>query len=382
MKLDDRRREGPSGPRMILPGHLNDLLNVTLPGQVFLIDLRTPADFSRSHVQGAVNLRAPAAFLRNASLDLIEQAFDDDASKRIFGNWHFSKCIVFYSRGIESASECWAAEALAPRFRTWNWDGEVYLLKGHYREFSTSFSKHIEGTRMTEEARQRVEMLQKRTTTQKDMADAEALYKQWQGERWTEDQAGGPGASPTLDSERREVAERHEQDLEEEFEARFPELARRAREMYEPGDVMMRRYPEAQSIPVQDGLMSDYKAGMVEYLDRGLTKLRETGAAHPRGEAATGSSPGMMRAPGRSKLQDLQYYDLQHYERGAVGATPAATMTGVEAARKDSRASEEYVEISKGDAGGDATFVKAGASGELEGASSRRPAREKSRWWR
>ena len=353
LKIGDRPPERTSSLRMILPGHLNDLLDIALPGQVLLIDLRTDSDFQRSHVQGAVNLRAPAAFLRHASLDLIEQAFADDQSRRTFSNWQFAKCIVFYSRGLESTSDCRAADALLPRFRAWGWDGEVYLLKGHYREFGASFSKHIEGTRMTEEAKEHIENLRKKPASKQDRAKADALYRNWLAERQAEERTLGSGGSPTVDDERRDSLERQEQNLDEEFQAKFPDLYRQAQEMYEPGGIMMRRYPHQQEVHRKDDSISDAKAQMVEYLDRGLTKMRDGGKTIPR-PATTASVP--MRAPGRSKLQDLQYYD-------GSSALPAAG----DNTRRDRRSSDDYVEINKGDAG-ESILGKVGYSGEPEGA--------------
>ena len=278
LKLDDKPKEAPPGPRMILPGHLNELLELSLPGQVLPVDLRKPTDFERSHIHGAANLRAPASFLRQAPLEAIEAAFADDQSRRAFEGWQMSRCIVFYSRELELVRECLAAEILAARFAAWGWGGEVYLLKGHYREFSASFGRHIGGARMSDEGREYLDALKRRSVLKEDVTRSEGEYRAWREARGAEE-LGNTAHSP-LDEEKREAMEEREEELERSFRERFPHLY-------------------GSTNPKHGGKVDDFsdvKAQMVGHLDRGLTKMREASRATPSApERAPGHEKGMDR---------------------------------------------------------------------------------------
>lgn len=299
LKLDDRPRETPPGSRMILPGHLNELLELALPGQVLLVDLRTPTDFERSHIHGAANLRAPASFLRQAPLEAIEAAFVDGQSRRAFEGWQMSRCVVFYSREIESVRECLAAEALAARFAAWGWGGEVYLLKGHYREFSTSFGRHIGGARMSDEGREYLAALRRRSVLKEDVARSEEAYRAWREAR-AADELGSTAHSP-VDEEKREAMEMREEELERSFREGFPHL-------YGSADDL-RHGAKADDF-------SDAKAQMVGHLDRGLTKMREASRGAPR---APERAPGHEKATGalERRSSSAEYVEVSREGQGA-----------------------------------------------------------------
>ena len=276
------------GLSMILPGHLSELLDLALPGHVLLIDLRTATEFERSHVHGAANMRAPTSFLRDSSLEVIESVLNNDESRKAFSSWQTARCIVFYARALESPRECPAADTLTEKFVSRGWNGEVYLLKGHYREFSTSFARHIGGARMSEEGREHLESLRRRTFSKEDIAKSEADYEVWRKAREAEDLGTGP--YPPVDPEKREAMDRQEQELELAFRERFPHL-----------------YGPEQKAKDDFG---DAKAQMVGHLDRGLTKMRE--ASH--NIAAPQRAPGHEKATGEyledRRLSEGEYVDV------------------------------------------------------------------------
>lgn len=159
LRSESRPRQDQEGPRMILPGHLSRLLEIYPSKGVLLVDLRSSTDFERSHIHDAINLRAPLSFVENTSLEMIEDTFMDDQSRRSFSKWSQFKCIIFYDRVIEFDWECPVAEALYSKFRRKGWQGQCFILKGHYREFSASFDKYISGAKMTSEAKEYLDSL-------------------------------------------------------------------------------------------------------------------------------------------------------------------------------------------------------------------------------
>ncbi len=146
LKKDDHPPEAREGVKLILPGHLNTLLDISAPSQVLLLDLRSPTDFDKSHIYGAVNLRVPDSFVRS-NFELLDMPFTDDHSRRNFAKWSSAKCAVIYDRVVEFPWESPVAESLYDRFKSQGWQGQMYILKGHYREFSKSFDKYITATK-------------------------------------------------------------------------------------------------------------------------------------------------------------------------------------------------------------------------------------------
>ncbi|KAK1965769.1 hypothetical protein LY78DRAFT_82441 [Colletotrichum sublineola] len=143
LKMGDLAPTATQGARMILPYLLNKIIEILPPGRTLLIDLRPPANYEKSHIRGAINLRAPLRFVQDASFDMIERAFSDRESRQKFGEWQSTMCMVFYARAVDSPWECPVAGVLYEKFKSWGWPGRCFILKGHYREFSVSYSKPI-----------------------------------------------------------------------------------------------------------------------------------------------------------------------------------------------------------------------------------------------
>ncbi|KAM3525231.1 hypothetical protein NHJ13051_004096 [Beauveria bassiana] len=269
MKLKDLSRGGSDGPRMILPTALAELLELSLPGQLLSFDLRSANDFSKSHLHGALNLRAPRSFLQIASLDIIERCFTEEESRKAFAAGLDCRYVLFYSKGIDSPSGCPTASILLDKLRSSGWFGEGFILKGNFREFSVSFEKFIVGAKATSAAKTWSNRWQDVVPSGSAEIESKRRYAQWLDARRAEDrQQLSPYTTEKL-AERAERLESQERELEAEFREQHNDLYRKARD-----------------------LQADYKAnsfgagaGMVEYLDRGLGKLRGELAhkpAHPR----------------------------------------------------------------------------------------------------
>ncbi|KHO00782.1 tyrosine-protein phosphatase non-receptor type 6 [Metarhizium album ARSEF 1941] len=252
MKLKDAVYEASHGPRMILAADLSRLLEIALPGDALLFDLRSPAEYERSHIFRAIHLRIPRSVLRSAPLELIERAIPDEQGRRQLTQWPAAKCIVFYGRGLEYPWECPVADLVAQKLWKHGWVGRCFILRGHYREFCQSFAKHIVGAKMTQGAEDWVSGQATVRATDTDRQTIEQQYSAWLDRVENEDRARPLSASPTQTLERFEALERQEKDVEAEFKARCGALFGKA--------------------AAGDDLIA--KASMVEYLDRVLEKLR------------------------------------------------------------------------------------------------------------
>lgn len=271
MKLKDVLPEVSSHePRMILPADLNGLLEISLPGLSLVFDLRSAAEYERSHVYGAIHLRAPKSFLVAAPLDLIERAVPDEQGRKQLSQWKTAKCLVFYGRGLGSPWECPAAELMTEKLRAQGWSGHCFVLRGHYREFSQSFDRYIVSAKMTQLAKDWISSQATLLTRESDRAVVEAQYASWlDGIVGQNVQARPLSASSTQTPERQEALEIHEKNLETEFRIRCGSLFSKAMDI-------QRSDGQGQS---RDNF--DTKAEMVGYLDRGLEKMRGSSQVPP-----------------------------------------------------------------------------------------------------
>ncbi|KAH8161133.1 hypothetical protein CIB48_g7109 [Xylaria polymorpha] len=259
------------GARMILPGHLNKLLEIFPTGQIVVIDLRPSTDYQRSHIHGAINFRAPASFISRASMEMIEKALTDEASRSSFDKWYTSKCVVFYDKVVEYPWEAPVAEAFFQKFKSKHWPGQCFVLKGHYREFSQSFEKYIVGSNTTDKATKYLASLQ--DVSWEKSKDENQRYNDWLKLLDDEDRVHTAEIPPAVKSERLHETERRQQALEDEFRRAFPQL-----------------YRQAQSRQPDDNW--SVKAPMVAHLERGIAKMQQEAASIERMHGTGGSSSG------------------------------------------------------------------------------------------
>ncbi|KAH6694006.1 hypothetical protein F5X68DRAFT_273413 [Plectosphaerella plurivora] len=320
--------------KSILAGHLNMLLEVLPPKKLLIVDLRSPADYEKTHIYNAVNLRAPRSFLREASFDMIERSFADKQSRRKFATWQSTACLVVYARAIDHLSDCPTADLLFERFRGWGWGGRCFVLKGHFREFSVSYSKFIAGTKMTQEAKDHIASLETQQPTSpsgqgtaapapaptgaEEMADRENQYGALLAQIDRESGGHSPGPPAVSSADRESALAQQEEDLEQEFQQRLPDLYRKAMDVAGAeqsgappafrGDWALSSGGSSSAKPTGkagDDDKFDIKAPMVEYLDRGLAKIR-----HEQQHAATGSLPTGPAEEGiPAKLAAEGYFD-------------------------------------------------------------------------
>ncbi|KAF4977226.1 hypothetical protein FZEAL_6223 [Fusarium zealandicum] len=305
LRVEDSKAQAHQGTRMILPANLSELLDISTQGQTLLLDFRSLSEYQRSHIKGAIHLRAPQSFLRPASLDMIERAFADAQSRRAFSHWQRARFIVFYARGLEHPRECPPAQVLLEKLWACGWNGYCFILKGHYREFSDSFSKHIYRSQ-DDQGVGEGQPQESVVTSQTDAATNQQGFADLLSRLEREDQLRFLGTSPAQHEERTTALEEQEKELEGEFQTRFPALYKKAQDVHGTGSGR------------SDDESFVTKAQMVEYLDRGLTKIRDGQAVGP---------PSATYELGHSKLAAGGYFDRAYLNRE----------------------SDEYVEVSRGD---------------------------------
>ncbi|KAF9875525.1 tyrosine-protein phosphatase non-receptor type 6 [Colletotrichum karsti] len=393
------------GAQMILPHHLNRIIEILTPSRILLIDLRSPTDFERSHINGAINLRAPLKFIQDAPFDMIERAFPDEPSRQKFGQWQSAVCMVVYARAVDSSWECPVADVLYQKFKSWGWPGRCFVLKGHYREFSVSYSASIVGSKTAASSTTstheqaggpaRAEPPHRRDNAQKqtesrpsedDDADAAARLRQQYDDLLTqidseEGRVNPSTPDPTASPERAQAMGQHERDLEAEFRRRVPDLYRKALDSSSTSSsrcvsTTAPDAPAAVPVPVPVPVRSDgsdqpatrsdraggdrerrpsfgfdTKAPFVEYLDRGLSHIRQgkpsdqddnTSSSSTTVSPPSNNNNAANVSPGLSKLAAEGCY----FDSGAAATANAATTPPPPPLPSD----DSYVKISRGDA--------------------------------
>ncbi|TDZ87591.1 hypothetical protein C8034_v006667 [Colletotrichum sidae] len=391
LRMDDAAPQSSHGAQMILPHHLHRITEILPLSRILLIDLRPPADFERSHIRGAINLRAPLKFVKDAPLDLIERAFPDAASRQKFGQWQSTTCIAVYSRAVDSTWECPLADLLYQKFKSWGWLGRCFVLKGHYREFSVSYSASLAGSR---NPRSIINVAHDDPRTSESTQDL--AYETLLGQIDSEEGRLNPSApGPTASSDRARAATQHEQNLETEFRRRVPDLYRKALDVGASSSPAAPLPPSSgpgfgqsdpdddPSLPPATRVCSDgsgeasststtipsssvlrtpdvtTKLHLVEYLDRGLAHIRQglpdsqiscpspvaSATARTKNTTTTTSL-----SPGLSKLAADGYFDAYPPSTSLPpppAPAPSATMTTTTG---PCPSDDSYVKISMGDA--------------------------------
>ncbi|KAK0748567.1 hypothetical protein B0T21DRAFT_277822 [Apiosordaria backusii] len=392
------------GPSMILPGHLNRLLEIYPSKGILLVDLRSSTDFERSHIHDALNLRAPLSFVSHTSLEMIEDTFMDDQSRRSFSKWSACRCVVFYDRILEFPWECPIASALYQKFKSKGWTGQCFILKGHYREFSASFDKYISGSKMTQEAKEYLDSLrQQPTLTEDEVTRRDEMYDTWLGSFMSHRPSQSADLIPPRKLERLKEVSQHQKELETEFESRFPALYKKAQMMAprKPSVAIPSNTDEGGYSPIapsvsppppfesqqqgqggggqgfkdvqwhtsnkRKGIEEDTEAQFVGPLARGLERMREEGLLGlGQGQGSQTPSPTSGTPVGgdvdlKGKVMMYEYEYPAATAAAAVGGGTTTTTAGGDEEYEEIDASEGLVAVP---AAGD---VKSGAGGGVMG---------------
>jgi rhodanese-related sulfurtransferase len=364
LKIHDLPPEVTDGARMILPGDLQQLLDIFPTKQVLVVDLRAPSAFEKSHIHGAINLRAPVSFIEATSLEMIQDTFTDDQSRRTFAQWSHTRCVVFYGRVVEFAWECPVADAVYDKFRRQGWEGECFVLKGHYHEFLTSYDKYISGQKMTKRAKEYLDSQRQRSASDAaESEEAEGRYAEWLRERAASDRAAPAELIPSKKAERVAAVEEHQRELEAELKMRFPALYKKALALRPTRTPTYRTVDPAPGYSMRDkrkDVVDAFDPALVEPLVRGLEKMREAAAA-----AGGGGGDGGGAEEEAGKRPVTPGTPLPKYNRAATGTSGGSGEVDKLGDPVGTPASDEFDDFENDESmRSDPGFQKAGAKGD------------------
>lgn len=240
---------------MISPAEFLELLNIARPGQVLVFDTRHATQFGASHIDNAIQLRAPGRFLEEASIELIQRVVADGPGREAFYNWRDAQLLVFYANHVESVDDCAAAGIMGNKLHKSGWNGPVLIVRGSFEGFSGLLQEHMVHSHEHETVA--LKNLQNKPSNTKELLKWLAWIQQDSNQTWRH--------AVSNRGQDKDAADDEEAKLEAEFRRDHYDVYRKFRE--------------------HSAAESSKSAELVQHLDRGLEKIRGQFAGEEAGLA-------------------------------------------------------------------------------------------------
>ncbi|KUI53287.1 Tyrosine-protein phosphatase 1 [Cytospora mali] len=142
----------PSGPGMVSPTQLKDLLDCPSKDHVLLLDLRVSPQYAQSRIKGALNLCIPTTLLKRATFNLqkLQQTFQADSDQEAFARWRDMKHLVVYDAFSSEKRDAVSAMNTIKKFTNEGYTGQCFILRGGFNAFSAAYPALIEHGYTTE----------------------------------------------------------------------------------------------------------------------------------------------------------------------------------------------------------------------------------------
>lgn len=142
------------GPVMITAQHLADLLNRTSLQKILLLDLRVAPQFTKSRINGALNLCIPTTLLKRPSYNVqkLADTFKKEKEKDKFSHWKDMSYIVLYDASSAQLKDAISSVNTLKKFTNEGWHGASYVVRGGFSSFSRQFPDMIDHRPSNEDA--------------------------------------------------------------------------------------------------------------------------------------------------------------------------------------------------------------------------------------
>lgn len=137
---------GTSGPAMMSPAELKDLLEKDQGATVLLLDLRVSPQFAQARVRGALNLCIPTTLLKRATFNLqkLQQTFQADGDQEKFENWRNASHLVVYDASSSDKRDAVSALNMIKKFTNEGYSGPASILRGGFNAFAAAYPSLID----------------------------------------------------------------------------------------------------------------------------------------------------------------------------------------------------------------------------------------------
>ncbi|OTA65108.1 hypothetical protein K449DRAFT_411091 [Hypoxylon sp. EC38] len=127
-----------SGPGLILPNQLKDML-VNMPeNEYLLLDVRVSTHYAQSRIRGALNLCIPTTLLKRATFNLqkLQQTLQTEEDQQKFAQWPNVKYLIVYDASSTEKRDATSAMNMFKKFSNEGFSGKSYLLRGGFHAFA------------------------------------------------------------------------------------------------------------------------------------------------------------------------------------------------------------------------------------------------------
>ncbi|KAI0900326.1 hypothetical protein F4806DRAFT_491213 [Annulohypoxylon nitens] len=135
-----------TGPGLILPNQLKDMLANMPENEFLLLDIRVSTHYSQSRIRGALNLCIPTTLLKRATFNLekLQQTLQTEEDQRKFAQWPSVKYLVVYDGSSTEKRDAVSAMNMFKKFTNEGFSGNLFLLRGGFHAFATEFSSFVD----------------------------------------------------------------------------------------------------------------------------------------------------------------------------------------------------------------------------------------------
>lgn len=134
------------GPTMISPQDFVEVLKGHLPQDLLLLDLRVFPQYSKSRIQGALNLCIPTTLLKRASFNVqrLADTFTKEKEKANFAQWREAKFIIVYDANSMQLKDATSSVNTLKKFTNEKWQGATLIIRGGFSNFAKKFPEQID----------------------------------------------------------------------------------------------------------------------------------------------------------------------------------------------------------------------------------------------
>ena len=135
-----------AGPSMLSPKDFAALLKSHPSSDILLLDLRVFPAFSKSRVQGALNLCIPTTLLKRPSFNVqkLSETFKKSHDRAKFARWRDVRLIVVYDASSSLLKDAVSSVNTVKKFIQEGWCGLAYVLTGGFPSFAKQFPELLD----------------------------------------------------------------------------------------------------------------------------------------------------------------------------------------------------------------------------------------------
>ncbi|KAI0385273.1 hypothetical protein F5Y04DRAFT_276605 [Hypomontagnella monticulosa] len=135
-----------TGPGLILPYQLKDMLIRKPENEFLLLDVRVSTHYAQSRIRGALNLCIPTTLLKRATFNLekLQQTLQTEEDQKKFAQWKNVKYLIIYDGSSSERRDAVSAMNMFKKFSNEGFSGKPYLLRGGYQAFATEYPTFID----------------------------------------------------------------------------------------------------------------------------------------------------------------------------------------------------------------------------------------------